>query len=85
MAMKRRGDGDREAIIYMVAAVPFLMWHLILAYLRMRRRANKEGHHFYQALVRDGVPRDTAKELAEMYSSNLSLRQMIREMSLFTS
>jgi len=70
---------DREAIIYIAAAVPFLLWRLSLSYLRMRRRANQEGRHFYQALVRDGVPRHHAKALADEYSTSISLVRMIRE------
>ena len=84
---ERKGEEreDREAIIYVAAAVPLLLWRLSLAYLRMRGRANKEGRLFYQALLRDGVPREQARELADLYSSSLSLAQMIREMRLFTS
>jgi putative heme degradation protein len=85
MSEKREDHGDREAIIYVAAMVPFLLWGLALAYLRMRWRANKEGRQFFQALVRDGVPRDQARELADMYSSSLSLRQLLREMPRFTS
>jgi len=82
-SMKERED--REAIIYVAAAVPFLLWRLLLAYLRMRSRASKEGRLFYAALLRDGVPREQARELADMYSSSISLTQMIKEMRLFTS
>jgi hypothetical protein len=85
MIKEREEHGDREAIIYVAAMVPFLLWGLTLAYLRMRRRANKEGRQFFQALVRDGVPRDQARELADIYSSSLSLRQLLREMAPFTS
>jgi len=78
-------SGDREAVIYIAAAAPVLMWRLVVAYLRMRRQANREGRNFFQALLRDGVPRDQARELADVYASSISLTQMIREMRLFTS
>ncbi|MCG7843953.1 MAG: hypothetical protein MIO90_00810 [Methanomassiliicoccales archaeon] len=85
MTKARAKEGDRETIIYVAAAVPFLMWGLVLAYLRMKRRANKEGRQFFQALVRDGVPRDQARKLTDMYSSSISLRQLLKEMPPFTS
>ncbi len=83
--MSEKDREGREAIVYIAAAVPLLLWRLSLAYLRMRRRAKKEGRLFYSALLRDGVPREQAKELADLYSSSISLTQMIREMRLFTS
>jgi len=76
---------DREAIVYMAAAIPFMMWRLALSYLRMRRQARREGHLFYQTLLRDGVPKEEAKKLAEVYVSSISLTSMIREMMPFTS
>ncbi|HUT26712.1 MAG TPA: hypothetical protein VMW85_01505 [Methanomassiliicoccales archaeon] len=82
---KNKKTGDRQAVIVAAAAIPVLMWHLTIAYLRMRRRANKEGRQFYLALVRDGIPKDHARELADEYSSNLSLVRLIREgMGRFT-
>ncbi|MCG7841181.1 MAG: hypothetical protein MIO87_04625 [Methanomassiliicoccales archaeon] len=82
---KNKKTGDRQAVIVVAAAVPVLMWHLTIAYLRMRRRANKEGRQFYLALVRDGIPKDQARKLADEYSSNLSLVRLIREgMGRFT-
>ncbi len=83
--MSEKDREGREAIVYIAAAVPLLIWRLSFAYLRMRRRAKKEGRLFYSALLRDGVPREQAKELADLYSSSISLTQMIREMRLFTS
>jgi hypothetical protein len=86
MNERKGADRDgREAIIYVAAAVPFLLWRLSLSYLRMRRKANKEGHEFYMALLRNGVPREQARELADIYSTSISLTQMIREMGPFTS
>ncbi len=76
---------DREAVIYIAAAIPFMVWRLSLSYLRMRKQARREGHLFYQTLVRDGVPREQAKKLAEVYVSSVSLTSMIREMTPFTS
>ena len=79
------GREDREAIVYIVAAIPFLLWRSAIAYLRMRSRAKKEGRRFYAALLRDGVPHEHARELTYLYSSSISLTQMIREMGPFTS
>ncbi|MCX6650203.1 MAG: hypothetical protein NT131_00880 [Methanomassiliicoccales archaeon] len=84
--VKGEWTGDRSAIVYVAAAAPWLLLRLSVAYLRMRRRANKEGRQFYQALLRDGVPREHARMLADEYSSSLSLVRMIREnLGKFTS
>jgi hypothetical protein len=83
---KDESAGDRSAIVYVAAAAPWLLLRLSFAYLRMRRRANKEGRHFFLTLVRDGVPREQARMLADEYSSSLSLVRMIREgLGKFTS
>ena len=79
MASEKVGASGRQAVVYAVAMVPTLLWHLGWAYLRMRRRANREGRHFYRALVRQGVPREMARDLADEYSSSISLTAFIRE------
>jgi len=75
---KNKKTGDHQAVLGATAAAPVLMWHLTIAYLRLRRRANKEGRQFYLALIRDGIPKDHARKLADEYSSNLSLVRLIR-------
>lgn len=84
MNKDRAKGGDREAIIFVAAAVPFLLWGLMVAYLRMKRCANREGRRFLQALLRDGVPLEQAKGLTELYASSISLRQLLRDMPSFT-
>jgi hypothetical protein len=76
---KNKVESERQAIVYVAAMVPSLLWHLGWAYLRMRRRANREGRFFYRALVKKGVPREVAVELANEYSSSISLTKFIRE------
>ncbi|MDD1771459.1 MAG: hypothetical protein LUQ09_00905 [Methanomassiliicoccales archaeon] len=84
-AKVRMSTEDREAMLYAVAMAPGLLYHITISYLRMRRRANKQGKEFYRALVRDGVPKDQARSLADEYSSAISLVKMIKEMRHFTS
>lgn len=76
---------DRQAVLYAVAMAPQLLYHISISYLRMRRRANKQGKEFYRALVRDGVPKDQARSLADEYSSAISLIKMIKKIRHFTS
>lgn len=85
MVRTQKQKEDGQAIIYIAAAVPGLLFGLGIAYLRMRRRARAEGKRFYLALVRDGVPVPEARKLADMYCSSISLTGMIRGMRPFTS
>jgi hypothetical protein len=78
MTRTQKQKEDGQAIIYIAAAVPMLFVSLGFAYLRMRKRAKQEGHRFFMALVRDGVPVPEAKELADIYVSSISLTEMIR-------
>lgn len=85
MARTQKQKEDGQAMIYIAAAVPGLLIGLGLAYLRMRKRAKQEGRRFFLALVRDGVPIPEAKALADIYTSSISLTEMIRGMGPFTS
>jgi hypothetical protein len=68
---------DRSAVLYAVALTPSLGLKVTVSYLRMRRAARKAEKNFYQELLRSGLPREEAKDLAAEYGSAVSLRSMI--------
>ena len=69
---------DRSAILTMTANAPPLVIRLFFQYLRSKRKANKARDRFYKELVRSGLPRDQAKDLADEYISVMSVRSWIR-------
>jgi len=70
---------DRQAVLYLVAMLPSLLYHISISYLRLRVRAKKQGKEFYRALVQGGVPKGQARSLADDYSSAISLVKMLKE------
>ncbi len=58
--------------------IPSLTLRTGWAYLRMKKRAQKSSKWFEQSLVRNGIPRATARSLASHYGEDLSLTKMMR-------
>ncbi|MBM4237629.1 MAG: hypothetical protein FJ151_04005 [Euryarchaeota archaeon] len=72
---------ERDAVLAAVAAVPPLLLRLALSYMRMKRRARAAESSFKRELILGGVPRREASELAAVYYSSVSVRQIIRGIS----
>lgn len=71
--------GAGPVMLAVAASAPPLILRLFFSYLRAKRRANVAGKRFFEAMVEGGVPRDEARELADEYSSSISLRRIIRD------
>jgi hypothetical protein len=69
---------NRQAIGVSLVQAPALLLRVGLQYLRMKRSANKARGRFYAELVRGGIPKRQAKELADEYASVVSIRSILR-------
>ncbi|MDD1773736.1 MAG: hypothetical protein LUQ14_03835 [Methanomassiliicoccales archaeon] len=77
---RQAGDGGSGAVMLVVAAnAPSLVLRLLFSYLRAKRRVKAAGKEFLEAMVKGGVPLQEARSLAEVYSSSMSLRRMMRD------
>ena len=65
-----------------MATAPKLVIEVGWSYLMMKRRAKKCAKRFRRAMVEGGMPEDKAKYLADNYASELSARQLIRNLGL---
>jgi len=79
-----RGE-DREAILTVATHVPVLVIKLGITFLRAKRQANKSVKGFYKEMVRNGIPPQEARKLADEYTSTVSLRYWFRTMGGFSS
>lgn len=68
---------DRSAVLTIAANFPPLAFRLGLQYLRVKRSANRARNRFYKELVRSGLPRNQAKDLADQYVSAVSIRSIM--------
>jgi len=66
-------------MIAVATSAPPLILRLFFSYLRAKRRANVADRRFFEAMVEGGVPREEARELADEYSSSISLRRIMRD------
>jgi hypothetical protein len=71
---------NRQAIGVSIVQAPTLLFRVGLQYLRTKRSANKARGRFYSELVRSGVPKRQAKELADEYASAVSIRSILQAM-----
>ncbi len=69
---------ERETVLVAAAAAPRLVLRLVLSYARMKRRARAAERSFRRELIKGGIPIRDARELAAVYYSSVSVRQMIR-------
>ncbi len=79
--MKTEEKPDKVKVFANVMArAPWLVLKVGVAYLRMRRRANRTAKSFEKGMLSKGMPPELARRLANSYGSELSLRKLIRGM-----
>ena len=77
---RQDGRGGAGTVMLVIAAsAPPLLLRLFLSYLRAKRRAKTASKRFFETMVKGGVPKQDARSLAEVYSSSLSIRQMMKD------
>ena len=74
-------DEDREAILAVAAFAPALVIRIGISFLKLKRRANKAAKCFYRELVRNGIPQEEARKLADEYTSLVSVRHWAKSLS----
>jgi hypothetical protein len=68
---------DRSAVLYAAALGPVVGLKVTVSYLRMKRAARRAEKSFYRELLRSGLPREEAKDLAQEYGSAVSIRSIV--------
>jgi hypothetical protein len=49
----------------------------------MKRQANRSAHQFYLSLVKNGMPKREARQLADEFASAFSLSTMMKQVRPF--
>lgn len=70
-------EKDRSAVLYAVALGPSVGLKVTVSFLKMKRAARRAEKSFYHELLRSGLPREEAKDLALEYGSAVSVRNLI--------
>lgn len=78
-------DEDREAVLTVAAFAPTIAIRVGISFLKLKRRAKKAGKRFYKELVRNGVPPQEARKLADEYTSMVSIRYWAKNLGGFTN
>jgi hypothetical protein len=73
---------NRQAILISIVQVPKLSFRVGLQYLRLKRSANKARGRFYKELINGGVPKQQAKNLADLYVSAVSIRSIVKTVGM---
>ncbi len=77
--MKSDQEPDKVKVLAnIIARAPMLVLRVGIAYLRMKRRANKTSKIFEKGLLSRGMPPEMARRLAYSYEGDLSVRRMLR-------
>jgi hypothetical protein len=76
-------DEDREAFLVVVAFAPALVIRVGISFLKLKRRANKAAKSFYKELLRNGIPPQEARKLADDYTSAVSIRYWTKNVGGF--
>ena len=71
---------NRQTVAVTAVQAPVLIFRVGIQYLRIKRSANRARGRFYSELIRGGVPKPQAKELADQYVSAVGLRSTIQAM-----
>ena len=79
--LANRKEGAGQVLLLVAAYAPGLGIRTFFSYLKMKRAANHASRQFYRSLVDSGVPSKEAHELADEYTSAVSVRQWMRSMS----
>jgi len=64
----------------LLPSMPSLMFKFTGTFLRFKSQANKAGRVFNKELVKQGIDRDTAKELTDIYMESSHLRKYIQNL-----
>ncbi len=75
-----RNKESGEMVLAVAANAPWLVWRLGISYLRYKRQAKRAGKVFFRSLVSNGIPEKEARDLADEYTSSLSLMSIMRQL-----
>jgi hypothetical protein len=65
-------------VLHAVASMPRMLTRLVVSFLRFKRASVRAEKQFYQTLVKNGMPKREARELAAVYSAPTSLRSWVK-------
>lgn len=61
-----------------MSRAPGLIIRLGLTFLRFKRKAKKDARILRKSLVKNGMDKDMAKELADAYAMQISIRKLFK-------
>jgi hypothetical protein len=67
-----------EFPFHAIARIPGLAIRLLFSVLRLKRKIKKSARRLRKAMVRGGMDRRMAKDLADRYEAGLSFRALVR-------
>ena len=76
-----RDDRNGEAFIVIAAMMPYIIWSVFSAYLRMKKNASRSADVFFKTMVQNGMPRHEARQLADEYASAFTIRSIVRSVT----
>ena len=79
--MSENSEGIRTAVVAM-SRMPKMVIKFLFTFMRFKRRAKKSAKHFRKAMIRNGMDRKLAKELAEAYEVTFSVRELMKNANI---
>ena len=82
--MNKTGKDGKEEVRFikvfgmLIPLLPSLMFRLTGTFLRFKGEANKAGRVFKKELINQGIDKETADELTEIYLESSHLRKYIQ-------
>ncbi len=67
-----------EAVLVIAGMMPWIVWSVLVAYLRMKKTASRSADVMFQTMVRNGMPKREARQLADEYASTFTIRSIIQ-------
>lgn len=61
-----------------MSRVPGLVFRLGISFMRFKRRVRKNARILRKSMIRNGMERKLATDLAEAYAMNLSIRELMK-------
>ncbi len=71
---------NENLFVVLAAAVPILAFKMGILLIQYKRKQRKASRIFRKELIRGGLPRDRANELAVAYAESIGIRKMLRQM-----
>ena len=62
--------------------LPRLLIKFLWAYMRFKRKMKRSARAMKRGMIKNGMPRDLAKKLAESYEIDFSIRKLMKDQGI---